>query len=222
MAEPADNPSDLDLIKLAIRNRVGLMRTALPARVLSYDAATQLADVQVLVRSSFVNADTQILETYLPEPIPSVPVLWPSGSGGSITFPLSANDQGFILCAERSIDEWKQTGNIDNTARDLRRFDLADAVFLPGGRAIPNALPSSAFDPAALVIAAALLKLGDSSAVDFVALQTLVEGELSALKTAFDAHVHTYIPGTLTPTITGPGPTAPAVGSVGATKVKAK
>lgn len=217
----ADTPSDLDLLNAAIRGRLAAVRTALPAQVIAYDAATQLVQVQPLIRAAYLDADTNELRTQLPPAIPSVPVLWPSAAAGSITFPLAAGDQGFILCAERSIDEWKATGDDDNTPRDLRRFDLSDAVFLPGGRAIPNALDSSAVDATALVIAAAILKLGDSSASDFVALQTLVEGELSKIKTAYDAHTHGGV--TTGPGVTGPPvPLIPSLGSVGATKVKAK
>lgn len=216
----ADSPNDLDLMQLAIRNQLALVHTALPAEVLKYDDTTQLADVQVLVRSSFINAETNELETYLPAPIPKVPVGWLSAGGSSITFPLSAGDQGFVLFAERSIDEWKQTGGKDITPRDRRRHNLSDAFFLPMTRAIPKALPSSAVDPTALVIAAALLKLGDSGAVDFVALAAKVDAELAKIKAAYDAHTHAGV-------TTGVGVTAvpipliPALSPTAATKVQA-
>lgn len=67
------------------------------------------------------------------------------------------------------------------------------------------------------------IRLGSDSASNFVALANLVLSELNAIRTAFDAHTHVYVPGNLTPISTA----APAVGmgpagSVAATKVKAE
>jgi hypothetical protein len=220
-AQGADTPNDLDLMNQATRNQLARVRTVLPARVLSYDRATQTVSAQVLIRSAFVDPETRLLDTYLPKPIPKVPVLWMGGANGSITFELAAGDQGLLMCAERSIDEWKQTGDVDNTARDIRRFDLSDALFLPAGKALPDALPATAVDATALVIAAALLKLGDNTAVDFVALSSLVDAELAKIKLAYDVHVHGGV--TVGLGITAiPTPTIPALAPTAATKVKAK
>lgn len=64
-----------------------------------------------------------------------------------------------------------------------------------------------------------LVDLGDDAPVEFVALATKVLTELTAIKTAFDAHVHSGVtPGVGTsgaPTVPMPTPTAPA-----ATKVR--
>lgn len=62
--------------------------------------------------------------------------------------------------------------------------------------------------------------LGQQVATDFVALATLVATQLTAIKTAFDAHVHT---GVLTGGASSGPPAAPmpTPGSVAATKVKA-
>jgi hypothetical protein len=63
------------------------------------------------------------------------------------------------------------------------------------------------------------VRLGDKVATDFVALASLVSTQLGAIKTAFDAHVHTSAaPATPTSPPTVP---MPAPGSVAATKVKA-
>jgi len=181
VSNPTDSPDLVEVIRLAVQNRLALVHTSIPARVLEYDRDTQLADVQVLIRFRQRHPTTGELSAYMPEPIPNVPVVWPAGAGGSLTFDLAKGDRGWLLVSERSLDEWKETGQVDSTPADVRRFDLTDASFIPGGQAKPQALPGTAHAAAAAVLRGDDVRLGSSNASDPVALSPAVQTELNKL-----------------------------------------
>ncbi len=123
--EVVDTLSDLfDVLETSIK---GSIHTGLVAVVSSYDAATQTCEAQPVVKARFDNGDTFRIPV-----IPRIPVMFPSGGGFAITWPLEAGDFVFLSFAERSIDEWKATATQSTTPGDLRRFDLSDAVAYPG------------------------------------------------------------------------------------------
>lgn len=226
MAGEVDNPDDADVLEEAVLALTAGIHTSIPGRVVSYSTAGDKprATVQPVVRFSFIDPETEERVPFLPEAVANVPVLFPHGSGGefSDTWPLEAGDPVFLVVAERSLDEWLATDSQDNSPQDPRRWDLTDAVALPAVGA--GALSSDAFDSAARVIKASLLKLGSAGASDFVALASLVLAELQAIKAAFDVHTHTVPitgPAGVTPT-TPPLPLLPIPGSVAATKVQAE
>ena len=173
-------PSLGDVLRETIAAALGRVHTSFPARVLSYDATTQKATIQSVVRFRRMNSDDE-LETYLPPPIANVPVLFFSSGSHSITFPISEGDQGFVMCAERSIDEWKSTGSKDSEPTDPRRFDLSDAVFIPAGRAFVDPVPTTGVDPTNLVISGNI-KLGSGAANEKVALSGGVNGVYTQLQ----------------------------------------
>lgn len=220
----SNNPSLEDVIAEAVRSGLALVHTSLPGVVVSYDSSTQLAMIQPIVRFRRRSTSTGSLETYIPPPIPNVPVVWPVAAGGALTLGMVPGDQGQLMWAERSTDEWRKTGAVDCDPRDTRRHDYGDAVFVPGGRGADDPLPADAYHATATVLYGATdVLLGDSTATDKVALEPDVQGQLDALAAVFNAWI--VVPndgggvlkaalGVLTaggwPTITG------------ATKVKAK
>ena len=70
--------------------------------------------------------------------INNVPVVFLRSQAGHLTLPLAAGDFGLIVFCERSIDLWQNAGRAIDPA-DARKFDLNDAVFLPG--LSPQTLP---------------------------------------------------------------------------------
>jgi hypothetical protein len=207
----SDTPSDADLLRAAIAAALGPVRTAIPAEVVAYDRTKQTITAQIVIRSRYVDPSTGEAITYRPKPIPNVPVAFPSGGGGSITWPLAAGDPVLLVFADRSTDEWKATAQDDNTPRDPRRFDLSDAVALPGHRAPADPLDATAIDETALVIAADEIKLGASTATQYAARADRVAARLAALEAAHNAHVHLY---TLPAIPAAPGPTAPTTAPI--------
>jgi hypothetical protein len=135
-----DKPSLEDVILLAVRSELAKVQTSIPGRILTYDREKQRAQIQTSIRGRYENPETEELESYLPPPIPNVPVQFPSGGGFSITWPLKKNDDVRLAFCSRSIDEWLTSGSADNEPTDLRRFDLTDAVAIPGIRSFRNSL----------------------------------------------------------------------------------
>jgi protein gp138 len=218
-------PSEVEIIRTAIRARQADIRTAMPAMIDSYDAATQTCTCVLAVR---VPTHEGVPEE-LP-PLTDVPVKWQRGGGYFCSMPLAKGDPGLLVFCEADFSAWRETGEVSDPAQD-RRHGLY-AYFLPGGCADGHELASAA--PDALVIGkdggdvikinASGIELG-ASASQFVALANLVSARLDTIQAAFDAHTHP-VPG-VTP---GPGATTSSVTAgligtlapVAASKVKAQ
>lgn len=215
-------PNETDNLLTAIRSQLALVHTCLPGVIASYDEATQTATVTPAVKFKFRKSDGT-LEHYAPPAIPKVPVAFPGGDGWSITWPLAAGDPVTLVFAERSLDEWRTVKGTAHEARDVRRFDLTDAIAIPGGRTPADPLPPEAYDSAALVIRGTLIKLGSSAASEFVALANLVKSEIESFRAEVSTHTHPYVNFTAGAATTSPpvgfGTTA---GDMGATKVQAE
>jgi len=74
-----------------------------------------------------------------------VPVVFPGGGGGFLTFPIQVGDPILLLFAKNSIDDWLLTdGKSTLTPKRPRSFNLSDAIAIPGlsttsNNATPNA-----------------------------------------------------------------------------------
>ncbi len=137
-----------------------------PGTVLAYDHATQRATVALAVRQKIRAARGGAISNEDIPPIANVPVIFPRATGYADTFPLTVGDSVLVFFAERSIDEWKSTGNASNDAQDIRRFDLSDAVAIPGESSFARPIPAAGIDVAARVIQASMIKLGSSLATE--------------------------------------------------------
>lgn len=120
-----------DLIYLGIDSRLVDTHTALPGKIVSYDRATQLAKVRPALKRKY--KDGEVVE--LPV-INGVPVAFPSGGDAFIHFDLVEGDDVLLVICERSIDIWKQKGEVVSP-NDPRRFNLSDAFAIPGGKPKP-------------------------------------------------------------------------------------
>ena len=140
-------PSTLqDLLSRFRESLTADLHTSLPGKIVRYDATTQKADVQPLLKERYTDeaGATQVRD--LPV-IPSVPVQFPGAGGYRITFPVAADDVGLVVFSEASLDKWLVSGGTVDPADD-RRHDLTDAVFLPGLRDFGHALASAPTDRA--------------------------------------------------------------------------
>lgn len=134
MPIPNETPTLEKILQDAIRSELLDVHTCLPAKVEKYDASTQKANVQVLLKRKY-EADDEAINLPI---INSVPVQWPSAGQGSayIHLPLKAGDLGIVVFCERSIDFWL-SGDQGDPGKildplDPRIFDLSDAIFIPG------------------------------------------------------------------------------------------
>lgn len=225
----SNTPSFAEVIREALDARIANVHTALPATVVSYDAAAQTVNVQPLVKRVVqdLDEDLELVES-LPQ-IPSVPVAFPRSGDNWITFPVAQGDTGLLVFCERSIDTWRAT-NRESDPGSVRNHNLSDAVFLPGLSATASAVTTSS--TATVVNVASELHLGGLSPAEFVALATktdnrisAIESNLNSLITAFNAHMHaTAGTGVPSPPTAGVGIPATALtpgSSTAATKVKA-
>jgi hypothetical protein len=208
------DPTFEDLFNRMLGDETAKIKGAVPATVISYDAATQRCDAKPLA---------QMAKDGSGEMTPlavcrSVPVRWPSGAGWALTGPMAPGDIVWLRPAGCDISAWSQHGTADATGTTPRKGSLSDVIAEPGSRPVTDPLASSAYHAAAAVLSAALVLLGDSTATEFVALATKTVTELNDIRTKFDAHIH----GTPAGNSTVPTVLMGAAGSVAASKVKAK
>ena len=123
------------LILDAFREAMKGVCTSLPGHVLTFDPLTQLAQVQPGVSRVDING----AEFTIP-PIIEVPVYFPGGDY-CVEYQVDPLCEGDILFSQRCIDGWIQSGGV--AANPIGRFhNMQDAMFLPGFRSRPNALPA--------------------------------------------------------------------------------
>ncbi len=113
----------------------------MPGTIVSFDVATQTATVSPSIRR--INIKTgEVLE--IPDII-TVPVVYPSAGGYSITFPVMAGDEVLLLFSERAIGNWIASGG-KTTPQNTTMHNYTDAVALIGLHSNPNALTAYATD----------------------------------------------------------------------------
>jgi hypothetical protein len=181
-------PTIADVIRRAVDAGLARVHTSLPGVVTAYDRETQKASVRPAVRTFYRDEDGALQAERLPI-IPSVPVQWPAGSSGSLTIDLEIGDPVTIVFSERSTDEWRAVGGDDVTPQDVRRFSLGDCVAIPGAYPFSGPLPAEAYAAGASVLRGDDVRLGDSTAADYVALDTPVGAALAIIDTVISSWV---------------------------------
>jgi hypothetical protein len=128
-ANPSQNPANLGVMSGMFREVLNkfLQQTddMLPARVLSFNRATNRATVQPLI--AVLTTDDQVVPR---AQIASVPVLQIGAGGFVLNFPLNPGDLGWIKANDRDISLYLQTlkSSAPNT---LRKHSFQDAIFIP-------------------------------------------------------------------------------------------
>lgn len=115
-----------DAVRSAIQYHFTGVHTAIPATFVSFDETNRSATVQPSINKNYMDGTTARLPV-----IHKVPVMFPFGGGSSVTFPINEGDYCLLIICERSLEEWKRLG-IDEKPIDRRKFNLSDAVAIPG------------------------------------------------------------------------------------------
>lgn len=110
------------------------VHTTMPAIVISFDAEARTVTAQPAIQRVFNNGEGMTGATNLP-PCVDVPVIFPSGGGYEITFPVEEGDECLLVFAERCIDAWFDTG-VPSPPADYRQHDLSDAFAIVGVRSL--------------------------------------------------------------------------------------
>ncbi len=105
------------------------LHCALPGTVVSFDPATQTAEIRPAVKLGS-----------LPFPVlPDVPVFFPGSRNSAITWPVSAGDECLVILADVDIDAWFESGE-PSAPLSARKHSLSDAFAFVGFRSRPNVL----------------------------------------------------------------------------------
>lgn len=216
-------------MRRAIEARLLDVRTSFAGTIVSFDANTMRATVKPAVRLQGVDLDSDGEVDTLPD-LTEVPVLFASaGNHGILYFPLSAGDPVRIEFSEEDDAEFyfDEGAVLPVNPASLRRHGGAVVCRPEGVRGVAALLsenPARNFlgKPGGVGMAwdEIELLLGDSTATDPVALQSLVLAALNSIRTTFNNHIHQVAatPGPAAATLT----TIAAFGTIGASKVKAK
>ena len=108
----------------AIHNELDDIHVCLPGKIVAWDGKT------ATVKPSMPRALSNGGELAAPQ-IVSVPVLFPTGLGGSamISLPLQAGDDVLLYFSEVALDSW--LSGSDAAPDDPRRFDMSDCFAAP-------------------------------------------------------------------------------------------
>ena len=97
------------------------LNVAIPGEIISYNADSRTASIQPVIRE-WNNSDT-------PAILPDVPVFF----CGNFTFTPQKGDGCLVVCADRSIDSWVQSGGV-STPMSARVHSLSDGFAFVGFR----------------------------------------------------------------------------------------
>ena len=117
-----------DAVQAAIRYQLSNLNTALPAKIIEYDYQTRKASVQPVLNRVYTDGIIEEMPI-----ITNVPLLFPGSSNITFSFPVNSGDYCLLIFSQRSLDQWLPTGGIV-TPLDPRKFDLSDAIAIPGLR----------------------------------------------------------------------------------------
>lgn len=129
-------------LKQIVDERIGLknerLNTFIPARIVSYDNKKQT----VTVRPVMYESDKDGVSRKFAD-IASVPVVFPSAGGGSLTFPIKAGDDCVVLFSQRDFSGWWVTNKVPSQSPTQRYHDYNDAIAIVGLTSKNNSLEAS-------------------------------------------------------------------------------
>jgi len=175
------------------------INTCLPGQIESYNFETSKVSVKPLIKKKFL--DGAVLEIPI---IENVPAVFPRTSRSGITFPLRKGDKCLIVFSQRAMERYLSSGE-DSEPGDKRKFDLTDAIAIPGLFSFVEGTIASNNEDMEMTHEGqkVTIKKGGDIQVGSDSLKKLVNEEFVNL---FNGHVHAFVdvtPGGPVPTLTG-------------------
>lgn len=167
-----NEPEFTDLIDEAIKAALSRHRGPIYGEVTAYHQVKQTADVWPMVNFWIYG---QLIR---PKILQSIPVLWPGGGQGSLTFRLAPGDVVQLVPQEADVSGWVASGSKHQDPPTEERYKQFSAI--PRARSIASPLPPTAYGNGT-VLADSTIWLGSSLAADFVALANKVDLALDVI-----------------------------------------
>lgn len=146
------------------------IHTALPGQVVSFNAEKGTATVKPI--GKFITSDNIVLA--YPD-IAEVPVVFPCSVNAGIAFPVMPGDNCLLIISEVELDEWRNGAEAEGSLK----FDLTNAIAIPGLLNTGNGLISEAISKNGVVIASGNNKICVSGSGISVSGNLSVSGDIS-------------------------------------------
>lgn len=126
----------LNAVSYEIMKKINCVKVGV---IQSFDAATQQAEVEIAFTqvTSIAPDGTQTLAAY--PLLLNVPVIFPSGGGFTLTFPIAAGDECVVLFNDRQRDNWQIAG-AGLPPSIGRLHDISDGIAIVGVRNLTRSL----------------------------------------------------------------------------------
>lgn len=118
------------LIRTVFDEKLADVHTHLPAKVVSYNKATNLVSIQPCIDRMRIDDPNNTASIHLPQ-IDDVPVHHFGSGKCLLTVAPQAGSYGSYHVSERSLTKWLSQGGIA-TPDNHRKFDISDGFFIPG------------------------------------------------------------------------------------------
>lgn len=167
-------PSLMDLLLDMKREALQDLNAAKIGQIVSFDPATQTAQVQILLKQYVENAPDitkQIIDYPL---LVDCPVFFAGGGLGSLRFPVAAGDECLLVFCDRDIDLWFTTGQT-GIPNSNRLHDISDGFAIVGFRSAAKALQDFQNDEVQLKHGDAVLTLKDGTKAEIKSGTSLVK-----------------------------------------------
>lgn len=126
-----------ETLRIALDNKQAQIWTAMPGIIQSFDPVAMTCVIQPAISGLLLQIDGTYKTVQMPLLL-DCPVMFPSGGGATLTFPIKQNDECLIIFASRCIDAWWQLGGIQGQA-EYRMHDISDGFAFVGVRSQPRA-----------------------------------------------------------------------------------
>lgn len=126
-------------LRVALEGWQASIETSVVGIVQSFNPVAITCTVQPAIQARMRGPDGALSWVSLPLLV-DVPVVFPSGGGYTLTFPVAKGDEALVVFSSRCIDAWWQSGGISPQV-EMRMHDLSDGFALIGPRSQPRVLP---------------------------------------------------------------------------------